>query len=163
MLSRIFWIFAAGIALVGGIVMQDGNKLFGWSDHERISAHDERENKGAVERAVDHGFDKMQVVGADGEEIELPGEVKRAMADAVGRLVKAETDLALARIGDDDEQAIASAQERRNEARADVDRLKAEIRRFERSSHDQRDELREQIRDEVREDVRDAVRDVVRN
>jgi hypothetical protein len=163
MLSRILWILAAGAALVGGIVMQDGDSLFSWTDRHEISMHDGRPDEDRVRRAIDHGFDKMQVMDADGEEIELPDDMKRALAEAVGRLVKAETDLAIARIGDDDEQKVASAQVRRNQARADVDRMKAHIRNFERSSAREHDALRDEIRREIREDVRDTVRDAVQS
>jgi hypothetical protein len=163
MLSRILWILAAGVALIGGMVLQDGDRLFDWTDHHESSIHEARPDEDLIDRAIDRSFNRMQVVNADGQEIEVSDELKRAMAEAVGRLVKAETDLAIARIGDDDLKGVAEAQARRNQARADVDRLKSQIRRFERTSQSEHDALREEIRREIHEDVRDTVRDAVRS
>ena len=105
----------------------------------------------------------MHVTDADGEEIDVPAKTKRAMADAVGRLVKAEADLAMARIGEDDEEAMKAASARRDKARADIDRLKAEIKEFERAAQGEDEALREEIRSEIRAEVRDSVRDAVGN
>jgi hypothetical protein len=160
MLSRLFWIGVAGIALIAGIAVQDGDGIFSW-DHDESSASSDRSIDERVDRVIDRSFDKMHVVGSDGEEMDVPAKTKRAMADAVGRLVKAETDLAMARIGDDDEEALQAAQSRRNQARADIDRLKSEIRDFERAVQGENEALREEIRREVREDVRESVPDAV--
>lgn len=162
MFSRIMWISIAGIALVAGIALQDGGSIFRWHDeaHELADSH---RSDSRVDRAIDRSFDKMQVTGADGEEIEVPAKTKRAMADAVGRLVKAEADLAMARIGEDDERAMKAAAARRDQARADIDRLKAEIKDFERAAQSEDDALREEIRREIRAEVRDSVRDAVGN
>jgi hypothetical protein len=162
MLSRIFWISVAGIALIAGIALQDGSRIISW-DHDEPSAHRERSIDGRVDRAIDRSFDKMQVEGPDGEEIEVPAKTKRAMAEAVGRLVKAEAGLAMARIGEDDEEAMQAAGARRDQARADIDRLKAEIKDFERAAQSENEALREQIRSEIRAEVRDSVRDAVGN
>ena len=161
MLSRIFWIGVAGIALIAGMAVQDGGGLFSWGDHRDVSVHRDHSIDDQVDRAIDRSFDKMQVTGSDGEEIDVPTKTKRAMADAVGRLVKAEADLAMARVGEDDEEAMQAAQSRRNQARADIDRLKAEIREFERAAQSENEALREEIRREIRDDVRETVRDAV--
>ena len=159
MLSRILWISAAGIALVAGILVQDGGSIFRWHDkaHSLKSEHAEHR----MDRAIDRSFDKMQVTGPDGREVEVPAETKRELANAVGRLVKAETNLALLRIDDGSEREIEATRDRIADARADIDRLKARIKGAERAARAEHDTLREQIRREVREDVRASVRDAV--
>jgi len=162
MLSRIFWISVAGLALIAGIAVQDGRGIFSWTDDHDKSARLERKIEDQVDRAIDHSFDKMQVVGPDGREIDVPEETKRALAEAVGRLVKAEADLAFARAGAGDDRDMQSAQSRRDQARADVDRLKAEIKGYEgRATQSHSDAIREHIEREVKEDVRDTVHDAV--
>lgn len=163
MLSRIMWISVAGIALIAGIAMQDGDWMFGWNDRTEISSKADRTVEARVDRAIERSFDKMQVTDGDGREIDVPARTKRALADAVGRLVKAETQLALARIGEDDEDEMRAARAERDRARADVDRLKTQIEEFERASQGDNDALREEIRREVQEDVRETVRDAVRS
>jgi hypothetical protein len=163
MLSRLLWIGIAGAALIAGIALQDGNSMFGWSHNSHVSAKTERSIDARVERTIEGSFDKMQVVGSDGREVDVPAETKRALANAVGRLVKAEADMAIARVGDDDEEAVREASARRDQARREVDRLKAEIKGYERAAQGENGALHEQIRREIREDVRDTVRDTVRS
>ena len=162
MLSRIFWVSAAGIALVVGMVVQ-GDWGIDWTSDREVTERTARSVEEKVDRAIDASFDKMTVVQKDGREIDVPAETKRAMAAAVGELVKAETDLAMARIGDDDDKAIDAATARRDRARAEVDRMKDEIEALEQVSQGDRDALREQIRREVKEDVRETVRESVRS
>ena len=162
MLSRILWILAAGIALVAGMLVQD-RWIFGWTDQPDVSAKTEQAVEARVERAIDRSFDKMQVVGPDGSEIDVPGQTKRALAEAVGRLVKAETELAVLRISDGRDEEMQAARARSEQARADVDRLKTEIKRLEKGANRENDALREQIRQEIREDIRASVRDSVRS
>jgi uncharacterized membrane protein YccC len=159
MLSRILWISAAAIALVAGMVVQDGDSIFRWHDkaHSLKSEHAEHR----MDRAIDRSFEKMQVTGPDGREVEVPAETKRELANAVGRLVKAETDLALLRIDDGSDKEIEAARDRIADARADIDRLKARIKGAERAARVEPEALREQISREVREDVRASVRDAV--
>ena len=126
MLSRIFWVGVAGIALSAGMALQDGPRIISW-DHDEPPVHKASSIDEKVDRALDRSFDKMHVTDADGEEIDVPAKTKRAMAEAGGRLVKADADRAMARIGEDDAQAMKAAGARRNQARADIDRLKAEI------------------------------------
>lgn len=161
MLSRIFWVGVAGIAIMAGIALQDGGSIISWDDHDGASTHRERTIDAKVDRAIESSFDKMQVVDSEGDEVDVPAKTKRALADAVGRLVKAEADLAMARIGDDDEGDVRRASADRDRARADIDRLKAEIKQFERAAQSDDDALREQIRREIREDVRESVRGAV--
>ncbi|MCL6740268.1 hypothetical protein LZ518_03855 [Sphingomonas sp. RB56-2] len=158
MLSRIFWIGIAGVALIAGMILQDGNGILSWgddSDHARSVAE---RIEARVDRTIDHSFDKMTVVSSDGEEVDVPAETKRALADAVGRLVKAETDLALLRVRDGTDEEVAAADVRRDQARADLERLKDQINRQKQLTADGRDELRDQIREDIHETVRAAVK-----
>ena len=152
MLSRILWIGLAGIALIAGIAWQGGSGFFSW-DHDTDRSVSQR-----VDAAIDRSIDKMQVTGKNGEPIDVPPETKRALAHAIGRLVKAETDLAMLRIRDGSEQDLAAANARRDKAKADVEAIKDQVERQQRLAGDQRHELRDQIRADVRESVREAVR-----
>jgi hypothetical protein len=157
MLSRIFWIGLAGLALLGGIVWQDGHGIISWDDADHSRSLEQR-IEARVDRAVDHSFAHMDVVDSDGKAIDVPPETKRAMGEAVGRLVKAETDLAMLRIRDGSDKQIDEAQARRDGAKADIDRLKDQIEQRKQLTETSRDALREQIRNDVRETVREAVR-----
>ena len=152
MLSRIMWISVAGIALIAGIAIQDGKWIFGWGDRPEMSARD---------RVIDHSFREIKGIDSHGRVVELPIETKRAMASAVGQLVKAEADLAVASAIDENDEQMQAARARREAARAEVERLKAEIEAFERTANGKNDALREQIRREVREEIRASVRDTV--
>lgn len=154
MLSRIFWVLMVAIALVAGAATQ-GNLLFGWGDDEPPS---EKAIEARVERAVEGRVARIDVVGKDGRTIPVSPHTKEQLGEAVKRLVSAEAQLALARIKDDGEPALAEAQARRDAARAEVDGLKAQIDREEKLSKADRDALRARSRDDVRESVREAVR-----
>ena len=155
MLSRIFWVGLAGLALVTGMILQDGGRMFHWADrHTDVAARTERAIEAGVERAVAGGVEKMQVVGSDGQEMDVTPETKRALADAVGRLVKAETNLAMLRVRDAGDKEMQAAQLRRDQARTEVETLKAAI---DGQGQGNRDAIREQIRADIRETVRDAV------
>lgn len=164
MASRILWVALAGLALIAGMVIQDRDWIFGSMEHDfkterAIEASVER----AVERSIDRGIDNMEVMGSDGREIDATPEAKRALAEAVGRLVKAKADLAILRISDSSAEEIQAAETLADQARADVDRLKAQIERQEGAATSDRDAVREQIHREVREDIRATVREAVRN
>lgn len=161
MLSRIFWIGIAGMALIGGMFLQSGDSIFSWGDKPEISVHTERTIEEKVDRAINRSFDKMTVTRVDGHEVDVPAETKRAMAAAVGELVKAETNLAMVRVGDGSDEELAAARARSEKARAEVDRLEAEIKKLERMSSSERDALREKIKREMQEDVRDSVTEAV--
>jgi len=153
MLSRIFWVGIAGLALVTGMVLQGDNWLFGSSDRG-IDIGIDRAVDRTVDRAVDRSVDHLQVVGVDGHQVAVSPETKRAMAEAVGRLVKAEADHAVLRIGDASEAEMQAVNARRIQARAEVERLKAEIRRQDEAAPADGDAIREEIRREIREAVR---------
>lgn len=161
MLSRILWVSVAGLALIVGIALQDGDRILGWIEDTEISAKAEGAITDRVEHAVERSVDKMEVVGSDGQEIEVPAEAKRAMADAVAQLVKAEAELAIARVGDGSDEEMQVARTRRDEARAEIDRLKVQFEKLERASRSENDALREQIRREIREDIRASVQESV--
>ena len=162
MLSRIFWVGIAGIALVAGIMLQDGDWIFG-SDDRAIDARIDRTVDRTVDRVVDRSVDRMKVVGTDGREIDVSSETKRAMAEAVGRLVKAEAELAILGIRDANADDIAAASVRRDQARTEVETLKAEIERQRQLSRTESDAVSEQIQRQVQDDVRAAVQEAVKN
>ncbi len=162
MLSCIMWISVAGIALVAGMMVQD-RWIFSWADHPQVFSESERAVEGRVERAIERSFDKMQVVDSEGREVDVPAQTKRELAEAVGELVKAETEFALARVSDDSDAERQAAAARRDHARADVNRLRSRIESFERAERSGNDALREQIRREIEEDVRASVSNAVGN
>ena len=164
MLSRILWIGVAGIAIVAGIAFQDGDRFFGWDDaRDHRSSRVDRAAESRIDRAIDRSFEKMEVTGADGERVEVSAETKRELAGAVSRLVKAEADLAMLRIGDGSDEEIKAARARIADARGDIDRVKARIKSAERAAETEHDALAEEIRREVREDVRASIREAVQN
>jgi hypothetical protein len=170
MASRIFWVALAGLALVAGMVIQDRDWIFGWDDRSIDASIDRSVDRSVdrtvdrtVDRAVDRAVGGMQVIGSDGREMDVTPEAKRALAEAVGRLIKAKADLAVLRVSRASDQEIQAADALADHARADVDRLKAQIEAHEQAAGAQRDALREQIRRDVRENVRDTVREAVRN
>ena len=157
MLSRILWIGLAGLALLGGIAWQGGHSIIAWDDADHGRSL-EQKIEARVERAIDRSFDHMEVVDSGGKEIDVPPETKRAMGEAVGRLVKAETDLAMLRLRDGSDKEVDEAGLRRDRAKADIDRIKDQIEERKQLTETSRHALREQIRTDVRETVRDAVR-----
>jgi hypothetical protein len=167
MLSRIFWVGLAAIALITSMIIQDGDRMLSWGDSHDLSAMTEGAIEAKIERAVARGVDRMEVVDSGGREIVVPPDRKRALADAIGRLIEAETDLAVLRVRDGSAEKVKAASALRDKTRAEVDALKAEIERREDASIDasvdKRDVARDEIRREIREDVRDAVRDTVGN
>ena len=168
MLSRIFWIGIAGAALVIGMVVQDGDGFLWGHDDATIDARIDRIVDGSaidsgIDRAVDRSVDSMQVVGSDGREIDVPAEAKQAMAEAVGRLLKAEAALAVLRIRDGSAEERVAAEAARDHARSDVDRLKMQIKRLEQAQGVDQQALREQIQRQVRDEVRASIREAARN
>ena len=160
MLSRILWVGVAGLAIIAGMAFQ-GDRVISWDDHSDSKREQTIEAK--VDRAIDRSFDKMQVMGPDGEEVDVPAETKRELAGAVGRLVKAETDLAMLKMSDSSDEEMDAARDKIADARADIDRLKVEIKSAESGARLESDALRDQIREEVRESVRESVGDATRN
>lgn len=167
MLSRIFWVGIAGVALVTGMVIQDGDRIFEVASESESLTGVERSIEASVERAVEGSIDQMQVMDADGNAIDVPPETKQALGTAVAALVKAEADLAILRVRDGSAEDRAAAEARRTEARGEVDRLKAEIRDLEEGAGSGQEALSKQIerdvRAEVREDIRASVKEAVSN
>lgn len=153
MAGRLAWILAGGAAIVGGMVIQDGD-MFSFSD-ERIDREVDRE----IDQEIDQARDEAAAVRA-GRRIVIDArsgsdrQAVRAMTDAVADLVKAEAALAAAQIGgDENAEEVAGARAARDRARAEVERLKAELEERD-GSQAARDAIREQVRSEVREAVR---------
>jgi hypothetical protein len=163
MLSRIFWFGLAAVALIGGMILQDGGGILSWGDDTHISRSVDQEIEARIERAIDNSFDKMEVIDSSGREIEVSPETRRALANAVGSLVKAKTDLAMLRVRDASDEEIKAAEARSAAARAEVDRLKVEIRAQEQAATNDASAVREKIQQEVRDEVRTAVREAARN
>ena len=161
MASRILWVLLAGGALVAGIILQDGDEIFGWGDRDVQVAHSsERAVESRIARAVERGTERMQIVDAGGHEVEVSEDAKRALAGAAGRLVEAEVALALLGVREADDGELAAANARRDAARAEVDRLKEQIATEQHAATD-RAAVRAQIQREVREDVRASIRDAI--
>jgi hypothetical protein len=158
MASRIFWFLVAGVALIGGMVLQDGGTIFSWGDAADDSRSVEQRIEAGVDRAIDQSVDKMEVVDSEGKEVDISAETKRALADAVSRLVKAEAELAVLQIRDGTAEQIETATVARDQAKTDVETLKAKIEGQKDLANEGRQAARDQIRTEVRETVRDAVR-----
>jgi hypothetical protein len=137
---------------------QGSHGIISWGDDSDHGRSIEQKIEARVDRAIDRSFDHMDVVDSDGKEIDVPPETKRAMGEAVGRLVKAETDRAMLRLRDGSAKDIAEAEARRDQAKADIERLKDQIEARKQLTEGGRDALREQIRADVRETVREAVR-----
>lgn len=147
MAGRLAWIIAGGAAVVGGMAIQDGD-FFSFKDDRHI------------DREVDKAIDEASEVHRDSARIVVAGRpgpddaAVEAMTDAVGKLVKAEAALAAAQIGPNTDPAeVAGARAVRDQARGEVERLKAEMAARD-GSLAARDAVREQVRREVREAVR---------
>ena len=162
-MSRIFWILMVVLALVAGTLFQARDFVFAWVGDTAVEARVEQAIETGVADAVESSFDRMQVVDSDGRAIEVAPQTKRDLGDAVRRLASAEADLAIMRVrGSDDAAAVQEARSRRDAARNDVERLKAEIERQDELSAPDRDAVRQQIQQEVRSSIRETVRSAVR-
>ena len=74
MLSRLFWVGIAGVALIAGIALQDGDWIFGSPDRGvdvGIDRAVDRTVDRDVDRAVDGIAETMQLVGTDGPDIDV--------------------------------------------------------------------------------------------
>lgn len=163
MLSRLFWVGIAGVALVTGMVLQDGDRILAWGHDSGISRGAERAIGEGIERSVEGGLERMQVVDSEGREIDVPPDTRRAFADAVGRLVKAEADLAVVKVRDGADAELQAANARRDAARAEVDQLKNAITAQGQAAALEQDAVRTTVRQEVRDQIRTTVREAVRN
>ncbi|HWI76007.1 MAG TPA: hypothetical protein VNS53_02850 [Sphingomicrobium sp.] len=159
MASRLFWIFLTGVAIVAGLAVQQRDLLFGWDS----GAATDRGIEARIDRSIDRSFDRIQVMGSDGKSIDVAPETKRALGDAVGRLVSAETQLALVKLRHSDDAEIRQAISSRDAERAEVDRLKDQIDREKQLSDGDRDVVRDQIQQRIRDDIRESIRSAVRN
>jgi len=147
MLSRILWLGLAGIALIAGLILWYGNRF------------SEQKIKTVVTRAVESGVDQVPIVVIDARKADVSPTARRALDDAVGRLVKAETDLALLHVRHASDEARQQAEIRRNRARTEVETVEDQIERQSGKAGVERDAIRDEVREEVRNAVRDAVGD----
>lgn len=163
MASRIFWIMIAVMALVIGMFLQDGPRMWTWAAETGVSTSTQEAIEAKVDRAIDRGFDNIDTVEADGREIQVSPEMKRALAASVSELVKAETDYAMLKATNGSAEAIRAAEARRNAARSEIDRLKAEIKGQDAAAAAEQGAVQESVRAQIREEVRDSVREAVKN
>lgn len=166
MASRMFWIFLVAVALVAGTLFQGRDFILGWSGDSAVERAIETKVENAVEtqveEAIEGSFERAQVVDSDGRTMQVAAETRHELGNAVSRLVSAETELALMRVRGASDGAEAAARARRDAAKADVEQLKAEIKRQDASSTPDRDLIRQQVQEDVRSTVRETVRSAVR-
>jgi hypothetical protein len=156
MAGRLAYFLVGGAAIVTGMVVQGDVDL--GSDHVghdrivRISSGSDGEIDRTVDRIVDRATDKIEIDGDDGQAVATDPATKRALAEAVKELVRAEGSLIAARMDDDmPATAIKQAEQRRDLAKQAVDRIANDAKA---ESRGNRDALRQKIRDEVRAAVR---------
>ena len=161
-MSRIFWILMVVVALVAGTLFQARDFVFAWAGDTAVEARVEQAIETRVADTVESSVERMQVVDSDGRAIEVAPQTKRDLGDAVRRLAGAEAELALMRVrGSDDAAAVQDARSRRDAAKADVERLKAEIERQDELSPPDRHAVRQQIKEDVRSSIRETVRSAI--
>ena len=147
MAGRLAWILAGGAAIVGGMAMQEDWIRAEIGDHDPVVEEAIAEAKASEGRIV-----SARIVDGNGRRVEA--DQVEALTDAVAALVKAEAALAIAEMDSgEDPGKLAQARAHRDETRAVVDAMKADIQ-----ARKAANTARDAVRDQVREDVRDAVR-----
>lgn len=156
MAGRLAYFLVGGAAIFTGMIVQ-GHIDFG-SNHEahdrivKVGSGGDGEIDRTVDRIVDRATDKIEIDGDDGQAVATDPATKRALAEAIKELVRAEGSLIAARMDDDmPAAAIKQAEQRRDLAKQAVDRIAADAKA---ESRGNRDALRQNIRDEVRDAVR---------
>jgi hypothetical protein len=156
MAGRFAYFLVGGAAIVTGMIVQGDIDL--GSDHQghnrivKVSSGGDGEIDRTVDRIVDRATDKIVIDGDDGRVFATDPATKRALAEAVKELVRAEASLIAARMDDDmPAAAINQAEQRRDLAKQAVDRIANDAKADTRGN---RDALRQNIRDEVRGAVR---------
>lgn len=152
MAGRFGYFLVGAAAIFTGMVVQ-GDVHLG-SGHQRIVrvSGPDREIDRAVDRIVDRATDKIEIDGDDGQPVAADPATKRALADAVKELVRAEGSLIAARMDDNTPgAAIRQAEQRRDLAKQAVERIANDAKA---ESRGNREALRQDIRDEVRAAVR---------
>jgi hypothetical protein len=157
MLSRVFWVGIAGVALVTGMVLQDGDRIFSWGHEAGVTRSTEQAVQASVQRAIERGIEKAEITDSQGRTLDVSADQRRALGKAISELVDAQTDLAMVKISDGSAAELQAATARRDAARATVDQLKALIRNEDQPAIAEREAIREQVRDEIRTSVREAV------
>jgi hypothetical protein len=149
MAGRIAYLMVAGSAIVGGMYFQGDLDFDGDRDRRSVTVHESRDRD--IDRRIDRIVDRETRRASRGGET-VDAATKRALAEAVAELVRAEGSLVAIKLdGNIPAEAIKQAEHRRNLARQAVDRISDEVKV---QSRGDRDELRQTIRDEVRAAVR---------
>ena len=162
MASRMFWIIMVAVALVAGTLFQGRSLFFGWADDSSVERRVERAVEAPVQAAVESEIAKLHVVNADGRPVKLTEQTKRELGEAMRRFAAAEARLAMVRVADSNQAAAAEARSRRDAAKAELERLQAEIERQEAQYATDRDLARQQVQQEIRSSVRETVRAATR-
>ena len=159
MLSRILWAGAAGLALLTGMMLQNGARFFTWGHKSEVTRSTEQRLEARIEKTIDRAFDKTDVVTVDGRQIHVSRAQKDAMADAIGRLSKAEAQLVQAKIRNAAPEELAAAQSERDQAKTEVIQMESGMSLDGDAQQATRDAIRERIQAEIRDSVRDAAHD----
>jgi vacuolar-type H+-ATPase subunit F/Vma7 len=112
-----------------------------------------------IEKTIDGTFHKTDVVTVDGREIHVSRAQKDAMADAIGRLAKADAQLVAIKIRNAAPEELAAATSERDEAKTLVMQMQSGMSQQGDAQQATRDAIRERIRAEIRDNVRDAAHD----
>lgn len=146
MAGRLAYAAVVGSALLGGMALQ-GDLNF----NDRESRHIDRAVDRSVDRSVDRTVDRAVERSVARDERVRRSETRRAMSAAIAELARAEGSLIALKVDEQTPAAvIKQAEDRRNAARAEVDRLADEAK----ADSADRDALRQTIRDSVRDAVR---------
>lgn len=159
-MGRFGYFAVAGSALVAGMVVQGDIDLGSDPDGRDRAVDVVRDRDGkidrTVDRIVDRATDRIEIRADDGRPVATDRATRRALAEAVKELVRAESSLIAAKMNDAlPPAAIKQAEHRRDLARQAVERITDDAKA---ESRGDRDALRKSIRDEVRAEIRDALR-----
>ena len=156
MLSRILWAGAAGLALLTGMMLQNGASFFPWRHQSEVTASTEQVLEARIEKTIDRTFHKTDVVTVDGREIHVSRAQKDAMANAIGRLAKADAQLVALKIRNAAPEELAAAKAERDQANTEVAQIQSGMSVQGDAQQATRDAIRERIQAEIRDDVREA-------
>src|SRR6478672_2661457 len=141
MARRFAYFLVGAAAIVTGMIVQGDIDL--GSHHEghdrivKVSSGGDGEIDRTIDRIIDRATDKIEIDGDDGRAVATDPATKRALAEAVKELVRAEGSLIAARMDDDTPAAvIKQAEQRRDLAKQAVDRIAADAKAESRGNRD---------------------------